>query len=430
MSNETPYATFPFGLNRIFYGWWIVWAGFFITVYVGCIIFYGFTAFFEPLVKEFGWSYTQISFASSLRGIEMSLLAPLVGFLVDRIGSRKMVFWGLITVAIGLILLSFTRSLWTFYVAFILIGFGGGGCTTVVLTRVVANWFQRDIGKALGVLASGYGASGLMVPLVVWLIDASGWRLALVFLSMGTFVLGVPLALIIRNTPEACGFAPDGRPMEPPAMKTESAESDSVEVPFWDALKDRLFVSLFVTELIRNMALSALVTHIMPYLSILQVSRTTGGLIAGAIPVLSIAGRFCYGWLGDLFNKRRLIASAYGMTSLGMLSLCFAESNQFLFLFLFLFPTGFGGAMVLRAAMLRESFGRKAFGRLLGILLGGAAVGGVLGPTLAGLIFDTWRSYFFAWIGLAAATALSVLIILGSSKQGKAVRVSRLDKPE
>ena len=112
-------------MSRIFYGWWIVWAGFFISVYVGCITFYGFTAFFEPLVKEFGWSYTQISLASSLRGIEMSFLAPLIGFLVDRFGSRKMVLWGVVTVGLGLILLSVTQSLWMFYAGFILIGFGG-----------------------------------------------------------------------------------------------------------------------------------------------------------------------------------------------------------------------------------------------------------------------------------------------------------------
>lgn len=94
MMSDAGHDRIRFALNDLFYGGWIVFAGFCISFYVGSIIFYGFTAFFEPLVKEFGWSYTQVSFASSLRGIEMSVLAPLIGFLVDRLGSRRMAFWG------------------------------------------------------------------------------------------------------------------------------------------------------------------------------------------------------------------------------------------------------------------------------------------------------------------------------------------------
>ncbi|MDA8124700.1 MAG: MFS transporter [Deltaproteobacteria bacterium] len=418
MNHETPYAPFGFGLNRIFYGWWIVWAGFFISVYIGCIIFYGFTAFFDPLVKEFGWSYTQISFASSLRGMEMSFLAPLVGFLVDRFGPRRMVLWGVATVGLGLLLLSFTQSLWMFYLGFIFIGFGGGGCTTVVLTGVVANWFQRDIGKAVGLLSAGYGASGLMVPLVVWLIDATGWRMALVWLGIGTFVIGLPLGLLIRNTPESCGLFPDGRSIDPGASSEDdkggAAAGKQGEIPFGTALRNRAFLSLCLTELIRTMSLFAIVTHIMPYLGVLHVSRTTAGLVAGAIPVLSIAGRFFFGWLGDQYNKRILIAAAYGLTCLGAIALCFVDVRWALLLFLALFPSGFGGAMVLRAAILREEFGRGAFGRLFGIVLGAASIGGVIGPTLTGLIFDTFNSYLYAWVGLAIAAASSTLLMIVS----------------
>ena len=74
----------------IFYGWWIVLAGFLIGLYVGSVVFFGFTAFVEPLKREFGWTYTQISLAASLRGLEMGIFAPLVGFLADRFGSRRL----------------------------------------------------------------------------------------------------------------------------------------------------------------------------------------------------------------------------------------------------------------------------------------------------------------------------------------------------
>ncbi|MCG2778719.1 MAG: MFS transporter, partial [Desulfobacterales bacterium] len=127
-------------IKRIFYGWWIVLACFFIGLYVGGVVFYGFTAFFEPIREEFGWSYTQISFAASLRGLEMGFIAPLVGFLVDRFGSRKLILYGTITVGLGLIFLSLTQSLAMFYVSFLLVAFGAGGCTVVVTKKRHRTW--------------------------------------------------------------------------------------------------------------------------------------------------------------------------------------------------------------------------------------------------------------------------------------------------
>ena len=97
-----------------FYGWWIVGASFLITLYVGGVIFYGFTAIFEPLADELGWSYTEISLAASLRGLEIGLLAPITGILVDRWGSRRLIFTGSVLLALGLILFSYTYSLSAF----------------------------------------------------------------------------------------------------------------------------------------------------------------------------------------------------------------------------------------------------------------------------------------------------------------------------
>src|SRR4030042_7018613 len=91
-------------MKGVVYGWWIVAASFFIALYVAGLIFFGFTAFFEPIVQEFGWSYTAVSIGASLRGLEAGILAPLIGFLVDRFGSRKLVLLGVITVGLGLLL--------------------------------------------------------------------------------------------------------------------------------------------------------------------------------------------------------------------------------------------------------------------------------------------------------------------------------------
>jgi OFA family oxalate/formate antiporter-like MFS transporter len=398
-------------IKNIFYGWWIVLACFIIGLYVSGITFYGFTAFFEPLIKEFGWSYTQVSFAASLRGLEMGVFAPLIGFFVDRLGSRKVIFWGVITVGFGLFLLSLARSLAMFYAAFLLLAFGAGGCTSVVSMAVVANWFDKNVGKALGVMASGFGASGLMVPVIVWLIEAYQWRSTLILLGLGTLALGLPLSLVIRNKPEPYGYFPDGKSTSGPIIQEEMRFSKD-GISFRQVLKNRSFLFLNLTEAIRMMAVSTVATHVMPYFSSVGISRSKAGLVAGAIPLFSIIGRLALGWLGDVFEKRYVMALAFGLMSVGMLIFCYVQIGWMILLFLLLFPPSFGGTMVLRGSILREYFGRDSLGKMLGIVMGSASIGGIIGPTLAGWVFDSWGSYQFIWVAFSAFTAIAIMLVL------------------
>jgi MFS family permease len=397
--------------KKIFYGWWIVLACSLIVLYVAGIIFYGFTAFFVPIREEFGWSYTQISFAASLRGLEAGIFAPLVGFLVDRFGPRKLMLWGTIIVGFGLILLSFTQSLTTFYTSFLLIGFGAGGCTAVVSTTAVANWFHRKIGLALGVMGSGIGVSGLMILFIVGLIDLYHWRSALVILGLGMWALGIPLSLVVRNRPEHYGYRPDGA-VSRPRVQAHEIQDKGVEISFGKAVKMRSFLYLNIAEAIRMMALLAVITHVMPYLSSVGMPRPTAALIAGAIPLISIIGRFGLGWLGDVFDKRYVMAMAICLISLGLLAFSYVHVSWVIVPFLFLFPIGIGGVLVLRGSIVREYFGRDSFGKMIGIIMGSASVGGIIGPTLAGWVFDTLESYYPIWLGLCGLTCLATVFIL------------------
>ncbi len=396
---------------RIFYGWWIVGACFFIAFYVSSVIFYGFTVFFEPLVREFGWSYTQISFASSLRGLEMGIISPLIGFLVDRFGSRRLLLVGTITVGIGLILLSYTQSLLMFYGAMVFIAFGGGGCTSVVTMTAVARWFRKDIGKALGIMSAGFGASGLMLPLIVWLVDAYGWRSALVFLGLGMWILGIPMALIVRDSPEQYGCLPDGASSDGPVIRDDSQAVGSL-MTIWEMLKDRSLLCLNLAEALRFMVLAAVVTHIMPYLSNTGIPRSTAGIIAAAIPLVSIIGRFAFGWLGDVFDKRYVTSLAFCLMAIGVFALPFVHMKSGLALFLLSFPAGFGGITVLRGTILREYYEASTFGTMMGIMMGFAAAGGIIGPTLTGWAFDTFGNYQLVWFAFSLLLFLAIVLIL------------------
>ncbi len=393
-------------MPRIFYGWWVVCACFPIGLYVSGITVYGFTAFFEPFVREFQWSYTEISFAQSLRGFEAGVFSPVIGILVDRFGSRKLILGGVILTGSAMLLLSVTRSLAMFYCSFFLLAFGATGCMGLVTMTAVANWFERRSGRAFGVMSSAFGASGLIVPLIVYLTDTFGWRTALVILGLGMWVMGIPLSFVIRKRPEAAQTPRDSQDRRREGGITVRA-----------ALRNRTFLFLAAAEMMRSIAVSAVVTHVMPYLSHAGVERSVAGFVAAGIPLCSIIGRFGLGLLADSLNKKHVLVLSHSFLALGLLSFCFIETAWMVLPFLFLFSSGMGGSIVLRVALLNEYFGSGSLGRLLGIIMGAGAFGGIIGPTLAGLVFDTRGSYQFAWFGFLGLILISIIFILSLDRK-------------
>lgn len=395
-------------MRKIFYGWWVVVACFFIAFYVSGTVMFGFTAFFEPIAREFGWSYTQISFAASLRGLELGIFAPLMGFLVDRFGARRLLFCGTLSVGFGLILLSLTSTLGMFYGAFVLIGVGTSACTGTVLAPAVANWFRKDVGKALGIMSSGIGAGGLLLPLITLFIDLYQWRTTFVILGLGMLLIGIPLSFLIRHRPEEYGYLPDGAV---PGEQKLTTEDQDEEFGLRAALRTRVFWHLSIAESIRMMTLTALTTHVLPYLSSLGISRSHATFVATSIPVLSIVGRLVFGWLGDEFNKYKVLALLYFLGGVSIFTFAHVDTTWLLYPFLIIFPLSWG-APPLRGAILRESFGRLALGSILGILGGVGTIARILGPALAGWTYDTFGRYQLVWFFFTGAFAIAVILML------------------
>jgi len=402
--------------RKVFYGWWVVGASFLIALYVGGVIFYGFTAIFEPIASEFGWSYAQVSFAVSLRGLETSLLAPFVGMFADRWGPRKLIFSGAVITALGLILLGRVTSLMVFYMAFVLVAMGMSTCGVTVLMVSVANWFQRKVGMASGIVMSGFAFGALLIPVMVILIDTYGWRIMMIILALGMLAIVLPLSLLVRHKPEQYGYLPDGKVKGTltPDNGLPRSQTMEVNVTAKQALKTSTFWHIALAFACHSMIVNAVVTHVMPYLSSIGVARATSSLVATATPLISIAGRLGYGWSADKFDKRRVTASAFAIMGLG--TLCFGYASTvgtwLLVLFVTLFGIAYGGNNVLRPSLVRGFFGRSSFGTVFGLMIGISMLGTIIGPVLAGWVFDTWSSYqgiWFVFAGLAAVALIAVL---------------------
>ena len=184
---------------KIFYGWWIVVASVLISMYTGGADYLGFTAIIEPIRGEFKWSYTQISFAASILSIESGLLAPVVGFLIDRWGTRKTIMLGTSISGLGLILLSHVNSLLMFYRVYVFIAISLSTCVGPPFFIAVIHWFKKRISLASGIVASGFALGGILIPPVTKLINTHRWRPTMAVLGIGMWIFVLPLSLLIKT---------------------------------------------------------------------------------------------------------------------------------------------------------------------------------------------------------------------------------------
>jgi len=389
-----------------------------IALYMAAAVFYGFTAFIEPMAAEFGWSYTKISLGASLRGLEGGLMAPLFGMLIDRWGPRRLIFSGGIILSLGLLLLSRTTTLVMFYVAFSVIAVGVGCCSMTALVTTVANWFRRRIGLASGIASCGFGLSGLLIPVIVRLIDSYEWRTAMATLAIGAFVLIVPLSLLFRHKPEQYGYLPDGD--DPGAARTNTGHIDQAVSPSIEesigvrqALKSSVFWHIALSFVCFHLMVGAVTIHVMPYLGSIGITRSAASTIAMAIPLGSVVGRLGMGWIADRVDRRKVLAIGFAMIGLGLVCFEYAATvgTWLLVPFLMFFCIGYGGNNTLRAPLLRGIFGRSNFGTIFGFLMGIGVAGSILGPPIAGWVFDNWGSYQNVWLVLAGLAIVAIALI-------------------
>jgi MFS family permease len=415
--------------SGLFYGWIIVVAAGIVTALGSGCYYYGLGVFFVPLTNEFGWSRTLTSSAYSLDRVLVCLFSVAAGFAFDRFGPRRLMSFGVGLMACGFALLSQVQVFPAFLLAvsFLSAGFSFG--FTMIAMATVANWFIRRRTTALGLLMAGGGAGGILVPLISGVIESLGWRTAALGVAALLLVIGLPLAQIVRHRPEEMGLRPDGDPPDPGARPTEMRTTLAPRAPVRPAAPDsdytvgrairtRTFWMLVASGSLFGVAQAGLNVHIIPHLLGVGIPAAVAASAVAAMTILSVAGRLGFGWLGDRLPKRYALALSYGLTFLGLVVFANIAATWQLGLFLALYAPGYGGTIPLRPSLQGEYFGRRYFGAIQGVIVGGGAVGSLIGPIFAGRMYDLLGDYRTAfWImALIAAAAVPACLAIPRAK--------------
>lgn len=410
----------------LYYGWWVVFASGGIVFLTGGTFFYGFSALVNPLTAEFRWSRAVISGAFSLRTEIGGLAAPVVGFLVDRLGARRLLLGGVFLVGCGFIFLSRVQSVWTFYAAIMVIAIGMSATGGPVAMTAVAHWFRKRRGRALAVMTTASGSSGVMVVVLAWLISTFDWRTAVLTLGLIQWAVCIPLALVVRHRPEEMGLLPDGEPPrrreEQPAVAPVPDQAENGSTPVAEAslslsqaVRTRAFWFIAAALALTGLGAVAVIVHQIPFLTeSAGFSDQQAALVAMSMSFTSLVGRLGFGWLADYVDKRRVLAMAYLMLALGILLLSQVSTAWQVVLFLAVFSPGWGGAIAVRPALQAEFFGLRAFGAIQGLMFTAATLGSVIGPIFAGWVHDTADTYrpAFVILGLITLAAAPAMLMV------------------
>ncbi len=405
-------------LSELFYGWRMIAVGSALRVLGGGLYYYGFSIFFLPLSQDLGLSRAATSLVFSLARAQGAFEAPVAGYFMDRYGPRPLMILAILMTSIGHVVLSGVHS----YIALLLVYMGVVSLSYhagfMDAPMVVANtWFIRKRTMAMAIISGSVGVGGfVLTPFLSAAVNAYGWRNAAFGNGMVFLIVGLPLALLVRRSPESMGLRPDG---DPPVVAHERVRYPDTplggrEVNFTlaAALRTAPFWLLTVATAIRVVILSAVTVHYVPIMVWKGLSTQRAAAFLAAQAFLSLPSSVFFGWIADRVNKPRLMAFCMLLAMVSTLVLMVAKSEWGLLLFLPLFGM-IEYTFPVNWSTVGEFFGRKHFAKIRGAMTFIQTWGNVIGPVIAGAIYDHTHSYIILlWLSAGLLVLASVLYTL------------------
>ena len=402
--------------KKVFYGWYIVGAGFISTFLNNTAVTIGLSAFIPFVREELGWSVAAISLGFSIKQFESGITGLVSGYLIDRFGPRRMCTLGIIVMTLGLFLFSRMHSLFAFYMASVVISFGQSLGATQGFSASIVHWFKRKRGRATSILQTGYAVGYVGVYPLMLLLAAIGWRSTAVAVAVTYCVICLPLAQVIRHKPQPYGFLPDGDPAPPEALGSgpaEHAKEKEGSFTVRQALRSRPFWMLMMARAVYILNANLHHVHQVPHLINRGFSTKGAGLFIAVYGVTQIVGRLAGGLIGDRLGRVRVYRSAFVLLGFGWLFFAFVSPQAPWITAMFYLTFGAGhAAHQLSQAVVADYFGPGRYATISGIMSPMSLVISVMGPLYGGLMFDWLGNYQRAFLIMAPIIALGTLLII------------------
>jgi len=399
----------------LYYGW-IVLAAVVLVMLAASGIRAVFGVFIKPIESELGWSRQQLSGAAALSLFVLGAVAPLVGWLADVWGPRRVMLLSAVVLGAGALLTAFIRHPWQLYASNgVLMAAGAGGLGIATTATIAARWFVTRRGLILGFLGGAMSAGQmLIVPLSMLLIGLYGWRVSFLWLGAGVLALSLPAILaFVRDDPADKGLQPYGAGTA--AGAAFGATKDERRIPISEAMTVPAFWLLAATFFVCGYTSNGLVlTHLVPHAAEHGFSQMHAAQALGLMGAMNIVGTIASGWICDRFGRKGPLAVYYGVRGLSLVFLLYVWNVPSLHIFAAIFGLNYISTVPPTTTLTANIFGRLSVGALSGWIFFSHQVGSALGAWAGGAIFDATGSYSWAFLSAAVlafvASGLSLLI--------------------
>ena len=416
--------------NKIFYGWWIALTALAVNAILSGPTYGATGLWIDSLERDFGWARGQLSWAFSLGQLEGSIAAPIVGYLIDRFGGKKIAISGAFVGVLGYLLLSVTEPFspeitgWNdpliFYIAYLVIMLGSTLGAWIPMTVIINNWFdkRRSLAMSIGGLGFSVGTFAI-VPLIALLIlpENLGWRLTAVLIALIFLLVPILIWKTVKNNPEDVGEIPDGLKNKPSlGSELPSSEDGNDGFTIAEAIREKSFWYISIGHGASAMLTSTMMVHLILAFKNQGLTIEIAALIWGISMGIGGISQLLGGIIGDRVTKRYALFFFGCLQAIGVALAVTVTSIWSALIFASIYGMGFGARAPITTAMRGEYFGRKSFGKIMGISAIIMMMMTMIGPVLAGTLFDRQQDYAIAFVSMAILGALGSIFFLFAKK--------------
>ncbi|MCC6177881.1 MAG: MFS transporter [Chloroflexi bacterium] len=397
-------------MRRVHYGW-IMLVAVMLMTFASSGSRFSFGVFMKPMSEELHWSYSQLALAASINLLLAGLFRPVVGILADRVGSRLIAMVGVALGGIALLLTSFSRELWQFYLAYgVLLAIGYACASPVTVTTLVSHWFVKRRSLAMAVGSTGTALGELVtVPLAMVAVLSVGWESSFQLIAGFMIVVVLPIGLLLlRNRPADMGLEPYGG-----AAAARRFGLLGPNVTLRDALRSGDFWRLGTGFFVCGFTMSFASTHFVPFAMDMGFEPMVAANALGFVGGCSIVGGLMAGYLGDRFSRKNVLATVYLLRGLSFAVLLEARDLPTLYLGSFLLGISWTSTSPLTSAITADRCGLKNLGTIFGTMYTIMPIGSAAGAYLGGLVYEVRHGYELTLVMSAIGGLIAAVVVWG-----------------